>query len=94
MNTVAATPNALLQRLKNVSDGDAILGIGIVVILSIMLLPLPSALLDVLIAANISVALVILLTAIYSVRAVDFAVFPSILLITCLLYTSPSPRDS
>ena len=84
MNTVAATPNPLLQRLKNISDGDAVLGIGIVVILSIMLLPLPSMLLDVLIAANISAALVILLTAIYSIRAVDFAIFPSILLITTL----------
>ncbi|MCU0572537.1 MAG: flagellar biosynthesis protein FlhA [Syntrophobacteraceae bacterium] len=84
MNTVATTPNPLLQRLKNVSDGDAVLGIGIVMILSIMLLPLPSMLLDVLIAANISVALVILLTAIYSIRAVDFAIFPSILLITTL----------
>jgi flagellar biosynthesis protein FlhA len=84
LSTLATTPSPLLQRLKNVSDGDAILGIGIVVILSIMLLPLPSALLDVLIAANISAALVILLTAIYSIRAVDFAIFPSILLITTL----------
>jgi flagellar biosynthesis protein FlhA len=82
--TVAGTPNPLLQRLKQVSDSDAIMGIGIVVILSIMLLPLPSALLDVLIASNISIALIILLTAIYSIRAVDFSIFPSILLVTTL----------
>lgn len=84
MNTVAGTSNPLLQRLKQVSDGDAVMGIGIVVILSIMLLPLPSSLLDVLIAGNISIALIILLTAIYSIRAVDFAIFPSLLLITTL----------
>ncbi|NTW35628.1 MAG: EscV/YscV/HrcV family type III secretion system export apparatus protein, partial [Syntrophobacteraceae bacterium] len=60
------------------------MGIGIVVILSIMLLPLPSVLLDVLIAGNIAIGLIILLTAIYSVRAVDFAIFPSVLLITTL----------
>lgn len=84
MNTVAGTSNPLLQRLKQASDGDAVMGIGIVVILSIMLLPLPSSLLDVLIAGNISIALIILLTSIYSIRAVDFAIFPSLLLITTL----------
>jgi flagellar biosynthesis protein FlhA len=84
LSTVAGTSNPLLQRIRNISDGDAVMGIGIVVILSIMLLPLPSVLLDVLIAGNIAIGLIILLTAIYSIRAVDFAIFPSLLLITTL----------
>jgi flagellar biosynthesis protein FlhA len=84
LSSIANTSNPLLQRLRKVSDGDAVMGIGIVVILSIMLLPLPSVLLDVLIAGNIAIGLIILLTAIYSIRAVDFAIFPSVLLITTL----------
>jgi len=60
------------------------MGIGMVAILSVMLLPLSSRFLDVLLVVNISVGLVILLTAIYSYKPLDFAVFPSLLLVTTL----------
>jgi len=60
------------------------MGIGMVAILSIMLLPMSSRFLDVLLVINISVGLLILLTAIYSYRPLDFAVFPSLLLVTTL----------
>jgi flagellar biosynthesis protein FlhA len=80
----SATSNALVQRLKGVSDGDAMMGLGIVVILSVMLLPLPSPILDILITANISIALTIMLTSVYTMKAVEFAIFPSMLLITTL----------
>jgi flagellar biosynthesis protein FlhA len=60
------------------------MGIGMVAILSVMLLPLSSRFLDVLLVANISAGLVILLTAVYSYRPLDFAVFPSLLLVTTL----------
>ena len=60
------------------------MGIGMVAILSVMLLPLPSSFLDVLLITNISVGLIILLTAIYSYKPLDFMVFPSLLLVTTL----------
>lgn len=60
------------------------MGIGMVAILSVMLLPLPSRFLDVLLVTNISIGLVILLTAIYSNKPLDFAIFPSVLLVTTL----------
>jgi flagellar biosynthesis protein FlhA len=74
----------LTQRLKAISDGDAIMGVGIVCILSVMLLPLPGCFLDVLLIINISFGLIILLTAIYSYKPLDFAVFPSVLLVTTI----------
>jgi flagellar biosynthesis protein FlhA len=76
--------NILTDRLKAASDGDALMGIGMVAILSVMLLPLPSNFLDVLLVINISIGLVILLTAIYSYKPLDFVVFPSLLLVTTL----------
>lgn len=70
------------------SDSDALLGIGVVVILAVMLLPLPARFLDVLLVLNITFALVILLTAIYTLKPLDFSIFPSLLLITTLFRLS------
>ncbi len=81
---MAKNTNMLMERLKAASDGDAIMGIGVVTVLSVMLLPLPGSFLDVLLIINISAGLVILLTAIYSYKPLDFVVFPSLLLITTL----------
>ncbi len=50
----------------------------------VLVVPLPPALLDVLIAANISGAAVILLTVVYMERPLDFSVFPALLLGTTL----------
>ena len=60
------------------------MGVGMVAILSVMLLPLPSSFLDVLLIINLSAGLLILLTAIYSYKPLDFVVFPSLLLVTTL----------
>ncbi|MFZ2445910.1 MAG: flagellar biosynthesis protein FlhA [Syntrophobacteraceae bacterium] len=84
MANAAAAPNLLMQRLKGATDSDAIMGIGVVSVLSVMLLPLPGSFLDILLVINISSGLVILLTAIYSYKPLDFVVFPSLLLITTL----------
>jgi flagellar biosynthesis protein FlhA len=84
MNTTTDSMNPILLRLKGLSDGDALLGIGVVGILSVMLLPLPSAVLDIMLVLNISFALIVLLTAIYSLKPLDFAIFPSLLLVTTL----------
>ncbi|MCE5333020.1 MAG: flagellar biosynthesis protein FlhA [Desulfobacteraceae bacterium] len=84
MAKAEARPNVILERLKSISDGDALMGIGVLSVLSVMLLPLPSGFLDVLLVINISSGLVILLTAIYSSKPLDFVIFPSLLLITTL----------
>ncbi|GMV43216.1 MAG: flagellar biosynthesis protein FlhA [Myxococcales bacterium] len=58
--------------------------LGVVSIVVLMVLPLPAVLLDFLLALNITIALVILLTAIQLRKALDFSVFPSVLLVTTL----------
>jgi len=57
---------------------------GVIGIVLMMILPIPIWLLDVLLIINISVALIILLVAMNTREALDFSIFPSLLLITTL----------
>ncbi|MGI9286956.1 MAG: flagellar biosynthesis protein FlhA [Pseudomonadales bacterium] len=54
-------------------------------ILGMMILPVPAFLLDVLFSFNIALAIVVLLVAVYAMRPLDFAVFPTVLLVATLL---------
>src|SRR5215831_6437402 len=63
---------------------DLLAAVGVVVVVAMMLVPLPSALIDIFITVNISGALMILITTMYVPRALDFAAFPSLLLLTTL----------
>ncbi|MGQ0509177.1 MAG: flagellar biosynthesis protein FlhA [Betaproteobacteria bacterium] len=60
----------------------------IILILAMMILPLPPLLLDLLFTFNIALAMIVLLAAVYSTRPLDFAAFPTILLLTTLLRLS------
>lgn len=62
-----------------------IVPISFVSLLTVILVPLPPVVMDLLISANISLAVVILLTTIYMDKPLDFSVFPSLLLATTLL---------
>jgi flagellar biosynthesis protein FlhA len=63
---------------------DLILPIGIITSLLVILVPLPSFLLDILLSANITVAVIVLLTTIYVRTPLEFSIFPSLLLATTL----------
>ncbi|MFQ5356168.1 MAG: flagellar biosynthesis protein FlhA [Mariprofundaceae bacterium] len=65
-------------------QADVILAIGVLGILAIMIVPLPTILMDTLLAANITIGILILLTAIYVLKPLEFSVFPSLLLLTTL----------
>lgn len=60
----------------------------VVAILAMMVLPLPPWLLDVFFTINISVALMVMMVAAYMIRPLDFAAFPSVLLLTTLMRLS------
>jgi flagellar biosynthesis protein FlhA len=60
----------------------------IVLVLAMMVLPLPPLALDVLFTFNIAIALTVMMVAARMVRPLDFAAFPSVLLITTLLRLS------
>ncbi|QWU14161.1 flagellar biosynthesis protein FlhA [Paenibacillus sophorae] len=58
--------------------------IGIIGIVLMMILPIPSGLLDILLVINISIALTIILVAMNTKEPLQFSIFPSLLLITTL----------
>jgi flagellar biosynthesis protein FlhA len=60
----------------------------VVAILAMMVLPLPPILLDAFFTINIAVALMVMMVAAYMVRPLDFAAFPSVLLLTTLMRLS------
>ncbi|WP_307241309.1 flagellar biosynthesis protein FlhA [Kineosporia succinea] len=58
--------------------------IAIVIVVLMMVVPLPAALLDVLIALNIGISLIVLLVALQVQRVLDFAIFPTIVLVATI----------
>ncbi len=68
-----------LQRLTQIG-----VPVGIVMIVVMLVVPLPPVVLDLLIAANIAGALLVLLTAMSVERPLDFAAFPAVLLVMTL----------
>lgn len=63
---------------------ELILPIGIITSILVILVPLPSFLMDVFLSANITVAVIVLLTTIYVKQPLEFSIFPSLLLATTL----------
>jgi len=63
---------------------DLILPAGFIASVLVIMVPLPAGLMDVLLAANITVAVIILLTTIYVRTPLEFSIFPSLLLATTL----------
>jgi flagellar biosynthesis protein FlhA len=82
---------ALIAMLKNNGGTHARLLAGpllIVLVLGMMILPLPAFVLDLLFTFNISLAIMILLVAMFTRKPLDFAAFPSVLLFATLLRLS------
>lgn len=67
---------------------DIALAICVVGILVVLVIPIPTWVLDILLTANISLSVVVLLATIYLQRPMEFAVFPSLLLILTLFRLS------
>jgi len=78
------------ERLTNpvltaiIRNSDVILAISVIVIITLMVIPLPTWTLDVFLTMSISSALVVLMITMYIVRPLDLAVFPGMLLILTL----------
>lgn len=77
---------SILNRISAALSGrqDIILAVFVVSIIFMLVIPLPTLIIDVLIAFNISIAVILLMVAIYLAAPLDFAAFPAVLLITTL----------
>jgi len=70
------------------SRSDILLALGVIGIIVILVIPIPTALLDFALAFNIAFSLVVLLTTLYVTRPLELSVFPGMLLIVTLLRLS------
>ena len=70
------------------SNTDILMGFAAMCILMVMMIPLPSMLLDILLSFNITFALIILLVGMYILKPLDLSSFPSILLMVTLFRLS------
>ncbi len=61
-----------------------ILAAGVIVILALMILPMPSIVLDILLTLNITFAILILMVALYIKHPLELSVFPGLLLIVTI----------
>lgn len=82
-------PTFIQDFIKRATNLRSLAGpVLIVMILAMMVLPLPPFLLDILFTFNIAIAVMVLLVSMNTTKALDFAAFPTILLITTLLRLS------
>ncbi len=83
MSSLSLTINSGLHRFS-----DILVAIGVLLILVIMIIPMPTPILDFLIALNIAMALAVLMVAMYMTEPLQFSVFPGLLLILTLFRLS------
>lgn len=73
------------RSLSNISrSSDLVLAVLLVGIIGMMIVPLPTFMLDVLIGLNLTISITLLMVALYIPSAIELSIFPSLLLITTL----------
>ena len=70
------------------SRSDIVLALGVVGIIAVLVIPIPTALLDFALAFNITFSLVVLLTTLYVTKPLELSVFPGMLLVVTLMRLS------
>ena len=83
MASKAALLNMDYQRFAR--QGDIMLAAGVIIILFVMLIPMPTVVLDMMLTFSISLGLVVLVTAMFMTSPLEFSIFPSLLLVATLL---------
>ncbi|ROL62864.1 flagellar biosynthesis protein FlhA [Pseudomonas vranovensis] len=77
--------NSARSNLVGLGRGNLGVPLLLLVMLAMMMLPIPPFLLDVFFTFNIALSIVVLLVCVYALRPLDFAAFPTILLVATLL---------
>lgn len=78
---MADSLGTMLRRILT-ERTEILVAIGVVTVILMLIVPLPTFLLDFLMALNLMLSLVVILIVLYSTRALDFSVFPTLLLVT------------
>ena len=76
---------SFIDNIKGISRNGLGAPVLLMVMMAMIVVPLAPFMLDVFFSFNITLALVVLLVTIYSLRPLDFSLFPTVLLVTTLL---------
>ncbi len=76
---------AVIKSLKSITSKGLGAPLLLMVMMSMIVVPMPPFMLDIFFSFNISLALIVLLVTVYSLRPLDFGLFPTVLLISTLL---------
>lgn len=85
MATVAPETNKEVTGIRNT---DLVLSVGVLGVLALMIFPLPSFLVDLLLAFSLSISLVIIFVSLHVLKPSEFSTFPSVLLFVTLFRLS------
>lgn len=84
-----AFQNITTSKLKNrFLQTDVLISSSIIFIILIMIIPFPPVMMDFFLALNISLSIIVMLVAFYTIKPLEFAVFPGMLLILTLFRLS------
>ena len=74
--------------IDSARSSSAMMAMGVIAILMVMIIPIPTFLLDILLSFSLTLSIIILLMSMYVLKPLQFSVFPSVLLIATLLRLS------
>jgi flagellar biosynthesis protein FlhA len=81
-----AAPESMLAKLRRaVAHQDILFAIGIITLVAVLVLPMPTWVVDIGLATSITLSVLILMTAIWIDKPLDFSSFPTVLLVVTLL---------
>jgi len=84
MSTTALAPNTFQQQAALQKIGEYALPLGAISVIFVMLVPLPAAALDLLLALSMAASMIVFLSSVQIRRAVELSVFPTLLLLLTL----------
>jgi flagellar biosynthesis protein FlhA len=79
---------SLSEALSFLKRGDTAMALGVMAILVVLILPMPPMILDLLLAVSIIFSVLVLMTALFIRKALEFSAFPTVLLIATMLRLS------
>lgn len=82
--TQGAPISGLRTAFKAIFRSDVAMGVGVMFLIVLMLMPLPTWLLDILLTISIASSVLILMTALFIKKPLEFSAFPAVLLIATL----------
>ncbi len=94
MTTTTQTSSSSLGLRKLLGRKDMVLALGLVMIVALLIIPLPAAIVDILVVINLAISIGILLLTMYIKQPMEFSVFPTVLLLITLFRLGINIRAS